>query len=150
MINRTKERILAWIANALEVFSILFSAILLYTAFSTPQLFEATLMTEEDINVTQIEQFSTIFIGMSTFMFITSVIFIVLGILATLWIGKKDKPASIIFITIGAISLLGNTIAGILWLITGIMLISRKPSPNTPIDSNDHEALQSNQDSFRY
>ncbi|EKU50151.1 hypothetical protein C273_02753 [Staphylococcus massiliensis S46] len=68
----------------------------------------------------------TFFIGFAAVIFILSLTFFILGIIATRKIGKSDRTASLMLIIIGVISLLGNTLAGVLWLIAGIMLNNRR------------------------
>ena len=60
-----------------------------------------------------------------------------MAIIGAVLIGKKAKAAGILLIIVGVISLIGNWITAILWLVAGIMLLVRKPQK--PIYSRDEE-----------
>lgn len=128
MINRTAERVLTWIGIVLHALYFLIFAGLLVALNLNATEFKQNMLDSE----TTMEDASGAFIIINVFLIvivIVALIMLVLGILSALWIGKKNKPAGIILIVIGVVSLLGSTLAGVLWIVAGIMLLVKKPKP---------------------
>ena len=142
MIKRTGERILTWIGNALQIFGILLWGTLLIGININPEGFKHSMIDSE----TTMEDASASYTIFNTILIIgvlVSIIVLVLGILSAIWIGKNNKPAGIILIVIGVVSLFGSTLSGVLWLVSGIMLLVRKPKPSI---YNNIESETSNQE----
>lgn len=59
-----------------------------------------------------------------------SYLILLVSIVAGVKIKKSNKITGILLITTGVITLIGNFISAILWLISGIMLLVRKPKPD--------------------
>ncbi|MCD8899757.1 DUF4064 domain-containing protein [Staphylococcus gallinarum] len=128
MISRTAERVLTWIGIVLHALYFLIFAGLLVALNLNATEFKQSMLDNE----TTMEDASGAFIIINVFLIvivIVALIMLVLGILSALWIAKRNKPAGIILIVIGVVSLLGSTLAGVLWIVAGIMLLVRKPKP---------------------
>lgn len=115
--NRTTVRTLAWIGNGLKILALIL-LILFWIFINVTSMYNASVMDDEDAAALLVFNF---FLGIGFVFFIIS---LVVSILATAWIGKKDKPAGIMLIVIGGLSLLTSAIiTGALWLIAGILLL---------------------------
>ncbi|PTK93272.1 DUF4064 domain-containing protein [Staphylococcus gallinarum] len=128
MINRTAERVLTWIGIVLHALYFLIFAGLLVALNLNATEFKQSMLDSE----TTMEDASGAFIIINVFLIvivIIALIMLVLGILSARWIGKRNKPAGVILIVIGAFSLFGSPLIGVLWIVAGIMLLVRKPKP---------------------
>lgn len=115
--NRTTVRTLAWIGNGLKILALIL-LILFWIFINVTSMYSANVMDDEDAAALLVFNF---FLGIGFVFFIIS---LVVSILATAWIGKKDKPAGIMLIVIGGLGLLSSAvITGALWLIAGILLL---------------------------
>ena len=115
--NRTTVRTLAWIGNGLKILALIL-LILFWIFINVTSMYNASVMDDEDAAALLVFNF---FLAIGFVFFIIS---LVVSILATAWIGKKDKPAGIMLIVIGGLSLLTSAIiTGALWLIAGILLL---------------------------
>ena len=115
--NRTTVRTLAWIGNGLKILALIL-LILFWIFINVTSMYNASVMDDEDAAGLLVFNF---FLGIGFVFFIIS---LVVSMLATAWIGKKDKPAGIMLIVIGGLGLLSSAvITGALWLISGILLL---------------------------
>ena len=115
--NRTTVRTLAWIGNGLKILALIL-LILFWIFINFTSMYSASVMDDEDAAALLVFNF---FLAIGFVFFIIS---LVVSILATAWIGKKDKPAGIMLIVIGGLGLLSSAvITGALWLIAGILLL---------------------------
>ncbi|MCG7338910.1 DUF4064 domain-containing protein [Staphylococcus sp. ACRSN] len=140
MVNRTAEKVLTWIGNGLHALSFLmFGVLLLLLNFNSTEFKQSMLDSE-----TTMADANGVFIVFNVILIvglIVAIIFLALGILSALLIGKKNKAAGIILIVIGVFSLFGNALVGVLWIVAGIMLLVRKP--RSDIYSNEPHAFES-------
>ncbi|POA08342.1 hypothetical protein CD039_09650 [Staphylococcus argensis] len=117
MMNRTPVRTLAWIGNGLKILALIL-LILVWIFMNVGSMFSVNFMDEED---------ALALLGFNIVLaigFIFFIISLIISILATVWIGKKDKPAGIMLIVVGGLSIISSTIiTGALWLIAGILLL---------------------------
>ncbi|MCG3399624.1 DUF4064 domain-containing protein [Staphylococcus massiliensis] len=112
--------------TVLQGLTLLFSLGFLIFVLASPTFIKSDLNADPTIKAYEVDTMYTFFIGFAAVIFILSLTFFILGIIATRKIGKSDRTASLMLIIIGVISLLGNTLAGVLWLIAGIMLNNRR------------------------
>ncbi|MGD6769330.1 DUF4064 domain-containing protein [Staphylococcus arlettae] len=61
---------------------------------------------------------------------VISYFILLMSVVAGVKIKKSNKFTGILLITTGVITLIGNFISAILWFISGIMLLVRKPKPS--------------------
>lgn len=116
--NRNAEKILVWIGVGVQML-IFILCLFLVVIFNLSVLNQTGITDEEDIIA------SFIFNGFFVFAGVLTLVILVLGILSGVWIERKERAASITLIVIGALSLMGNWLSGVLWLIAGIMLYNK-------------------------
>ncbi|KYH13707.1 DUF4064 domain-containing protein [Staphylococcus kloosii] len=129
MIKRTAERVITWIGVALQALSVLIigglTLVMLFGGMKEDMISDRGNLSASEA-ASQANMALTFFISYS----IIGIIVLIIAILSGMWIGKKDKLAGILLIIIGVLSILGNFICAILWIIAGIMLLVRKPKPS--------------------
>ncbi|MBM0789560.1 DUF4064 domain-containing protein [Staphylococcus epidermidis] len=77
-----------------------------------------------------------IMLGLGVVLIIILLILLIVSIVAAILIGKNTKVSGILLVITGIIGLFLSFIAGVLWLIAGIMLLVRKPqTQNDQINS---------------
>lgn len=135
--SRKTEKILAWIANGLSALFLIIMALSL-VLFSIPetrqQISEVMKQQGQQLSMDQITfQLGAVVVGV---LFST-----VFGIIATLLLKKKRVLSGILMIAVAVVGFVtSNYIAAILWLIAGIMLLSKK-DPKRPQYSGEDDAL---------
>ncbi|MEB6044285.1 DUF4064 domain-containing protein [Staphylococcus pseudoxylosus] len=138
--KRTTERVLTWIGIALQLIAVIILAVLI-PMFGNSELKDTFInqMMQEEASVTYEEAnafFSTLS-GLVTTGLVIGIVILIIALIAAFLIGKKAKVAGILLIIAGVISLLGNWINAVLWIIAGIMLLVRKPK--APVYSKDND-----------
>lgn len=130
MMKRTVERVLAWIGIGLQLLGVIVLAIFL-PLFGNGSMKDAMIqsMMESDSTITYEngEAVINMLSGLVTAGLVLSIILLIIAIIGVVLIGKKAKAAGILLIIVGVISFAGNWINAILWLVSGIMLLVRKP-----------------------
>lgn len=126
MIKRTGEHVLTWIGVGLTALGVLLIGLILPFMQSDAVI---SSMVEQDGSITYEDaanstSFLQVFFGG---LLVIGIITLVLAIIGGVFINKKAKTAGILLIIAGAISLLGNWLVAILWIVAGIMLLVRKP-----------------------
>ncbi|CAM3041396.1 DUF4064 domain-containing protein [Staphylococcus argensis] len=121
--SRKTEKILAWIANGLSALFLIIMALSL-VLFSIPE-------TREQISDVMKQQGQQLSMDQITFQLgavVVGVLFsTVFGIIATLLLKKKRVLSGILMIAVAVVGFVtSNYIAAILWLIAGIMLLSKR------------------------
>ncbi|MCU5746311.1 DUF4064 domain-containing protein [Staphylococcus sp. SQ8-PEA] len=137
--KRTAEKVLTWIGFGFNI--LVFFGCILFTLLLTTskEEFSKALMEENAFSLNEAGTIADIYTFMSMVGLVLTAIYFILCILAAVWIGKKNKAAGIILIVIGALSFISpNWIAGVLWLIAGIMLLVRKPKAYHSNLANDY------------
>ncbi|MGW7886293.1 DUF4064 domain-containing protein [Staphylococcus xylosus] len=138
--KRTIERVLTWIGIALQLIAVIILAILIPTfgnneikdTFINQMMQEESSLTYGDANA-----FFSSLSGIVTAGLIIGIIILIIALIAAFLIGKKAKIAGVLLIIAGVISLLGNWINAVLWIVAGIMLLVRKPK--APVYSKDND-----------
>ncbi|RIP35012.1 DUF4064 domain-containing protein [Staphylococcus gallinarum] len=148
MINRTAERVLTWIGNALHaLFFLIFGGLLFALNLNSTEFKQS--MVDSETTIEDANGILVIFNVWLIIILIISLIMLILSILSAVWIGKKNKAAGIILIVIGAFSLFGNAVVGVLWLVAGIMLLVRKPKTDTVTNQqNSFEEFEHHQEDY--
>src|SRR5699024_5028729 len=142
MIKRTSEKIMTWIGIGFQFFVVLGITLILVLmnmeSVQESMIKDGTMTASEAASSAQVNNIFLI-IGL-----VLNIILLVLAILSVMWIYKKTKVAGIILIIIGVISLFGNWIGAILWTISGIILLVKKPKvPQTNL-YNEKEVQDDN------
>ncbi|MCD9067472.1 DUF4064 domain-containing protein [Staphylococcus pasteuri] len=109
--KRTTEKVLIWTGIAIHIIGLLLATITLIGFYITPETTKADTI-------------------LFTSVYILTIVFLVIAIIAITKINKNNKLAGILLVVIGVLSLIPNFISAILWLIAGIMLLTRKPKNN--------------------
>ena len=144
--KRTAEKVLAWIVVALQIIGVI--AIGLMFPFMGSNDFKQSAiqaMQQEDASLTaaNAEDGLNLLLGMLGIGLIYGIVVLIIGLIGAILIGKKAKVAAILLIIAGVLSILGNWINAILWIVAAIMLLVRKPKDtnyyehSTTTDSND-------------
>ena len=136
MIKRTAERVLAWIGVGIEFFTLLFLAFYLVVMLVSPSSVKEGMTEDGTISSSDANSIIGMVQGVSGIWFIVSLIGFALAMFAAIKIGKKTKMSGIILTILGVIFLFFS-FAGIFWLISGIMLLVRKPKQSI-YDSNGY------------
>lgn len=109
--KRTIEKSLIWTGIAIHIIGLLLVTIGIIGMNTAP-------------NVSEMDNTIIILI------YIFTIIFLIISIIAVTRINKFNKLAGILLIVIGVLVLPPNFISAILWLIAGIMLLTRKSKNN--------------------
>ncbi|WP_255201492.1 DUF4064 domain-containing protein [Staphylococcus xylosus] len=136
----TIERVLTWIGIALQLIAVILLAILIpmlgnneiKDTFINQMMQEESSLTYGDANA-----FFSSLSGIVTTGLVIGIIILIIALIAAFLIGKKAKIAGVLLIIAGVISLLGNWINAVLWIVAGIMLLVRKPK--APVYSKDND-----------
>ena len=131
MIKRTGEHVLTWIGVGLTALAVLMTGLMLPLMHSEDFITGMQEGSTGDITYEEMLQSATVLQGFITFALIINLIALVLAVIGGIFISKKAKTAAILLLIAGIISLLGNWISAILWIIAAIMLFSRKPKNNS-------------------
>ncbi|CAM3124334.1 DUF4064 domain-containing protein [Staphylococcus argensis] len=126
--KRTAERVLSWIGVGITALSFLVTIywILNYIVFASRT--KEKLVETGFYSNSEAENYISGWSVVSILSLILAIIFLILSIMAAIWIGKKTKAAGIILLVCGIINIFSiNFVAGVLWIIAGIMLLVRKP-----------------------
>lgn len=115
--DRKAEKILTWIGFGIQAFITLILT-LFFVLIMIGASQEASLDSDETLGL--------VFIIIAA---ICAWVMLIVAIIAGIKINKSPKGAGITLIVIGALNLFFNFISGILWLIAGILLLTRKPNP---------------------
>lgn len=125
MIKRTAEKVMTWIGISFQILTVLGISLLLF--FMNMETVKESMIKDGAMTASEAassSQLTNIFLIIGL---VLNIVLLVLAILSAKWIDKKPKVAGVILIIIGVISLFGNWIATILWIISGIMLLVKKP-----------------------
>ena len=138
MIQRKGELILSWIGNGLHllyVFLIGIFFIMTQTSDFKNGLIQGFI--EENPGEYDLAyQTYNLMLGLGVVFIIILLILLIVSIVAAILIGKNAKVSGILLVITGIIGLFLSFIAGVLWLIAGIMLLVRKPqTQNDQINS---------------
>lgn len=135
----TAERVLTWIGvgiTALTCLGSLFGTILLVIMSNQTK---ETLIDSGDFSHSESVNFVNTWGAISVLFLITSIIFLIFGILAAIWIGKKNKGAAITLLMIGILCIILNVwITGVLWIIASIFLFRKKQQVGNDSSSSQH------------
>ena len=142
--SRKTERILAWIANGLSALFLIIMALSL-VLFSIPE----TRTQISDVMKQQGQQLSMDQITFQLGAVVVGVLFsTVFGIIATLLLKKKRVLSGILMIAVAVVGFVtSNYIAAILWLIAGIMLLSKKDPKRPQYSGEDVSSSQGSHNS---
>ncbi|MBU0438662.1 DUF4064 domain-containing protein [Staphylococcus succinus] len=148
MIKRTIERVLSWIGIALQLIGVV--AMALFLPLMGNSDFKDTVvqsMQEQDSSFTKQDstEILDILSSLITFGLVFSIIVLIIAIIAATLIGKKAKLAGVLLIIAGVVSILGNWINAILWIVAGIMLLVRKPK-----NDNDDNKVHTQENDLEY
>ncbi|MHC3757781.1 DUF4064 domain-containing protein [Staphylococcus succinus] len=148
MIKRTIERVLSWIGIILQLIGVV--AMALFLPLMGNNDFKDTVvqsMQEQDSSFTKQDstEILDILSSLITFGLVFSIIVLIIAIIAATLIGKKAKLAGVLLIIAGVVSILGNWINAILWIVAGIMLLVRKPK-----NDNDDNKVHTQDDDLEY
>lgn len=137
--SRKTEKILAWIANGLSALFLIIMALSL-VLFSIPE----TRAQISDVMKQQGQQLSMDQITFQLGAVVVGVLFsTVFGIIATLLLKKKRVLSGILMIAVAVVGFVtSNYIAAILWLIAGIMLLSKKDPKRQQYSGEDDSSPQ--------
>ena len=142
--SRKTEKILAWIANGLSALFLIIMALSL-VLFSIPE----TRQQISDVMKQQGQQLSMDQITFQLGAVVVGVLFsTVFGIIATLLLKKKRVLSGILMIAVAVVGFVTtNYIAAILWLIAGIMLLSKKDPKRPQYSGEDVSSSQGSHNS---
>ncbi|GEP83603.1 membrane protein [Staphylococcus piscifermentans] len=157
MIKRTAEHILTWIGVGLSAIGLLLIGLVL--PFMSADSFIQG-MQEGDGNITYEDATMTasLFQNVGIFVLILGLITLVIAIIGGVFINKNAKTAGILILIAGVISLLGNWVVAILWIIAGILLLVKKPQRDTLTEdgyynydkANEVAKDRNNEDPYKY
>lgn len=138
MIQRKGELTLSWIGNGLHllyVFLIGIFFIMTQTSDFKNGMIQGVI--EENPGEYDLAyQTYNIMLGLGVVLIIILLILLIVSIVAAILIGKNTKVSGILLVITGIIGLFLSFMAGVLWLIAGIMLLVRKPqTQNDQINS---------------
>ncbi|RZI00233.1 DUF4064 domain-containing protein [Staphylococcus condimenti] len=130
MIKRTAEHVLTWIGVGVAALGLLLIGLML--PFMSGDAFIQG-MQEGDGNLTYEDAAASasIFHTFATVGLVLGLITLILAIIGGIFISKKAKTAGILLLIAGVITLLGNWISAILWIVAGILLLVKKPKRDT-------------------
>ena len=138
MIQRKGELILSWIGNGLHllyVFLIGIFFIMTQTSDFKNGMIQG-IIEENPGEYDLAYQTYNLMLGLGVVFIIILLILLIVSIVAAILIGKNAKVSGILLVITGIIGLFLSFMAGVLWLIAGIMLLVRKPqTQNDQINS---------------
>ena len=151
--KRTAEKILAWIGVALQIIGVIFIGFM-FPLIGTDDFKQSAInaMQQEDptITTTNANDGMNMLVGMLGIGLIYAIVVLIIALIGAILIGKKPKAAAILLIIAGVLSLLGNWINAILWIVAAIVLLVKKPKqPNhynhtaTTEDNSDLSSFES-------
>ena len=144
IMKRTAERVLSWIGVGITALSFLVTIYWIFNYIVFANSTKEALVESGLYSNSEAETYISTWSVISIISVILAIIFLILSILSAIWIGKKTKAAGIILLVSGIINFFSiNFVAGILWIIAGIMLLVRKPKQ--PIDQGAYHNYNNNQ-----
>ncbi|MEB5643385.1 DUF4064 domain-containing protein [Staphylococcus epidermidis] len=138
MIQRKGELILSWIGNGLHLLYVFLIGIF-FIMTQTSDFKNGMIQGFIEENPGEYDlayQTYNIMLGLGVVLIIILLILLIVSIVAAILIGKNAKVSGILLVITGIIGLFLSFMAGVLWLIAGIMLLVRKPqTQNDQINS---------------
>ena len=138
MIQRKGELILSWIGNGLHLLYVFLIGIF-FIMTQTSDFKNGMIQGFIEENPGEYDlayQTYNLMLGLGVVFIIILLILLIVSIVAAILIGKNAKVSGILLVITGIIGLFLSFIAGVLWLIAGIMLLVRKPqTQNDQINS---------------
>ena len=129
MIQRKGELILSWIGNGLHLLYVFLIGIF-FIMTQTSDFKNGMIQGFIEENPGEYDlayQTYNIMLGLGVVLIIILLILLIVSIVAAILIGKNAKVSGILLVITGIIGLFLSFMAGVLWLIAGIMLLVRKP-----------------------
>lgn len=141
MLNRTRERVMVWIGIIIQLLSIISTILIMPSVLSSGQRNDILeQVKQQQPNVTDMfsmEQLTQILTITLIVGLILSIVSFILAIISVFVINKKARMSGSLLIIAGVITFLTSFIAGILYIVAGIMLIVKKPKqPFRNINNN--------------
>lgn len=130
MIKRTAEHILTWIGVGLSALGLLVLGLIL-PFISGDDFIQVIQEGDGSLTYEDAAASASFFHAFATIGLVLGIITLILAIIGGVFINKKAKTAGILLLIAGVITLLGNWIVAILWIIAGIMLLVKKPKRDT-------------------
>lgn len=138
MIQRKGELILSWIGNGLHLLYVFLVGIF-FIMTQTSDFKNGMIQGFIEENPGEYDlayQTYNLMLGLGVVFIIILLILLIVSIVAAILIGKNAKVSGILLVITGIIGLFLSFMAGVLWLIAGIMLLVRKPqTQNDQINS---------------
>ncbi|MCG1236723.1 DUF4064 domain-containing protein [Staphylococcus epidermidis] len=138
MIQRKGELILSWIGNGLHLLYVFLIGIF-FIMTQTSDFKNGMIQGFIEENPGEYDlayQTYNLMLGLGVVLIIVLLILLIVSIVAAILIGKNAKVSGILLVITGIIGLFLSFMAGVLWLIAGIMLLVRKPqTQNDQINS---------------
>lgn len=138
MIQRKGELILSWIGNGLHLLYVFLIGIF-FIMTQTSDFKNGMIQGFIEENPGEYDlayQTYNLMLGLGVVFIIILLILLIVSIVAAILIGKNAKVSGILLVITGIIGLFLSFMAGVLWLIAGIMLLVRKPqTQNDQINS---------------
>ena len=138
MIQRKGELTLSWIGNGLHLLYVFLIGIF-FIMTQTSDFKNGMIQGFIEENPGEYDlayQTYNLMLGLGVVLIIILLILLIVSIVAAILIGKNAKVSGILLVITGIIGLFLSFIAGVLWLIAGIMLLVRKPqTQNDQINS---------------
>lgn len=138
MIQRKGELILSWIGNGLHLLYVFLVGIF-FIMTQTSEFKNGMIQGFIEENPGEYDlayQTYNLMLGLGVVFIIILLILLIVSIVAAILIGKNAKVSGILLVITGIIGLFLSFMAGVLWLIAGIMLLVRKPqTQNDQINS---------------
>lgn len=138
MIQRKGELILSWIGNGLHLLYVFLIGIF-FIMTQTSEFKNGMIQGFIEENPGEYDlayQTYNLMLGLGVVFIIILLILLIVSIVAAILIGKNAKVSGILLVITGIIGLFLSFMAGVLWLIAGIMLLVRKPqTQNDQINS---------------
>ena len=129
MIQRKGELILSWIGNGLHLLYVFLVGIF-FIMTQTSEFKNGMIQGFIEENPGEYDlayQTYNLMLGLGVVFIIILLILLIVSIVAAILIGKNAKVSGILLVITGIIGLFLSFMAGVLWLIAGIMLLVRKP-----------------------
>ena len=146
MIQRKGELILSWIGNGLHLLYVFLVGIF-FIMTQTSEFKNGMIQGFIEENPGEYDlayQTYNLMLGLGVVFIIILLILLIVSIVAAILIGKNAKVSGILLVITGIIGLFLSFMAGVLWLIAGIMLLVRKPqTQNDQINSQYSNDIQS-------
>ena len=138
MIQRKGELTLSWIGNGLHLLYVFLIGIF-FIMTQTSDFKNGMIQGFIEENPGEYDlayQTYNLMLGLGVVLIIILLILLIVSIVAAILIGKNAKVSGILLVITGIIGLFLSFMAGVLWLIAGIMLLVRKPqTQNDQINS---------------